>query len=291
MSVTVSIKSQKRLKLKEILPKGLEFGAYDDAYRLTEAKNEDSVIIFDPKAIACGIFAEPAEGRIRLGISIPTGEKEIRLFYQVVENACRVPGTEVFARSEKAPSPDADAQDPEGETCSTAQIPDLISRDIRASERALADLSEKMTGEKKILKILCALNPLVLSAEDVRGFGGSAAKFGAWLHEKQSAKAYYSAPQFYQDPSTGGFVGVYALQSGIRSIMPFEPSLPFYMEGDEPVWYVYLYLSDSEFGYIPFAEFGKHAPKDGAYDAAHYFCELTEEQTQMLIRNYGVDVQ
>ena len=277
MAIKVEIKAGRSISPAEYIMDGLEFGAYDDAFRLTEAADDSSVVIYDPKRLGRGTYAEANDGVVMLGLNLPADKNDIRIFFELINRACAAAGVREFAWNDAA-------------TC-LDDTEALKAETVRESEKALAELGEKLKAERgKYAEIIGALNMITLSATDVVKFGTDLEKFGDFLHEKQDVNAYYCAPQFYQDPADGSFVGVYPVQAGVRTIMPFEASLPFYMEGDEPRWYVYVYVSDDEYGYVTFKDFALHAPKQGAYDAVHYFCELTEEQAQMLIKNYGAEV-
>lgn len=278
MAIELKIsKNASKLKLKDFLPPELEYGAYDDAYRLQEAQSEDSVIVFDPKHIGRGINIEKSEEGLNLGLMLPAGPDEIRLVYKLLRRAAKKLDAKAFLRGDAEKKLD--------------DIDTLTEEDIKASEAELKDMTEKLSEEKnKVVTIFGAFNPLTLSASDMKSFGGKTEKLEKYLHNKQLSNAYYAAPQFFQDPSDGSFVGVYNIMYGVDTIMPFEPSVPFYMEGNVDRWFVYLYMSDEQYGYIKFQDFINKAPRNGFYDATHFFCNLGEEQADQLIKNYGAEI-
>jgi len=265
------------LKLSDILPGELEYGMYDDAYRLQETDSQTAAIVFDPKHIERGINLEIKPEGVEIGLSMPSGKDDIELAYRLARRACRKLG---------AGSVDINGKD--------AELGALEAREEQScSESAdmLAEMLEKLRAEKgKVVTMFGALNPITLSADDLEKMDGKIEKLGKFLHNKQTVNAMYSAPQFFQDPETGSFMGVYSIMNDMDTIMPFEPSTPFYMEGDPDGWFVYIYISDTQYGYVKFEDFFNKAPRNGLYDATHFFCNLSEEQADQLIKNYGIEM-
>ena len=278
MSVILKIKNvSEELKPQSLVPGELEYGVYDDAYRLKEANGEDSIMVFDPKHIGRGICIEKDTGDLILGLSLPAGANEIALLYRLLRRALKKLEAKEFFKDDAAKT--------------AADIEALEKEDLAESEAELKDMTEKISQEKnKVVTIFGALNPITLSADDLGKFEGKIEKLEKHLHNKQMVNAYYAAPQFFQDPQDGSFVGVYNIMVGVDTIMPFEPSVPFYMEGSVDRWYVYVYISDEQFGYVKFSDFINKAPRNGFYDAVHFFCNLGEEQADQLIKNYGAEV-
>ena len=278
MALILKVKGDtKGLGLKDILPAGLEHGMYDDAYRLQETDSQTSAIVFDPKHIGRGVSVEIAEDGVELGLTLAASRDEIELVYRLLRRACRKLDAKVFYK--------------DGQEKALEDIEAEIKADSAESKKELEALTARLTAEKdKVATIFGALNPIAIGAADVERMEGKLDKFGKFLHNKQMANAYYSAPQFFQDPADGSFVGVYNIMVGMNTIMPFEPSLPFYMHGEEPRWYVYVYVSDDMFGYVKFDDFIKKAPRNGFYDVTHFFCTLTEDMAEQLIKNYGAEV-
>ena len=299
MTLNLKIKTAASgLVLKDILPPGLEQGMYDDAFRLQETDSSTSAIVFDPKHIGRGINVEISEDGVALGLLLPAGPAEVELLYRILKRAMKKLGAGEFYKCGEIGSADGSAngekaQDAESAAAGAAvfaaeELETSKAEDLEASGKALAEINEKLASEKNtVATLFSALNPITLSADDVAKMEGKIKKLQEFLHEKQSEKAYYSAPQFFQDPADGSFVGVYTIMHEMITIMPFEPALPFYMEGELDRWYVYVYISDEKFGYVKFDDFIKKAPRNGLYDATHFFCTLTEDMAEQLIKNYG----
>ncbi len=267
----------KGLGLKDILPPGTEHGMYDDAYRLQETESTTEAIVFDPKHIGRGVHAEIKDGEVEIGLSLPACKDEIALAYRIAARACRKLGTKEF--------------EADGEKISLGDVEANVRKSCLKAEAELKDMTEKLAAQKgKVANVFGALNPVALSRNDLEKMEGRIQKFGSFLHNKQMVNAYYSAPQFFQDPADGFFVGVYNIMVEVDTIMPFEPALPFYMHGEAPRWYVYVYVSDEMYGYLKFDDFFSKAPRNGFYDATHFFCTLTEDMAGQLIKNYGAEV-
>ena len=278
MALVLKVKGDtKGLGLKDILPGGLEHGMYDDAYRLHESDSQTSAIVFDPKHIGRGVSVEIGEDGVELGLTLAAARSEIELVYRLLRRAMKKLGTSVFYNDDQEKA--------------LADIEAEIKAGVAESKKELEALTARLTAEKgKVATVFGALNPIAIGTDDAERINGSLEKLGKFLHNKQMVNAYYSAPQFFQDPADGSFVGVYNIMVEVNTIMPFEPSLPFYMHGEEPRWYVYVYVSDDMYGYVKFDDFFKKAPRNGAYDATHFFCTLTEDMAEQLIKNYGAEV-
>ena len=278
MALIITVKADtKGLELKSILPSGLEHGMYDDAYRLQESDSTKTAIVFDPKHIGRGINVDIKDDSVETGLSLPAGKNEISLAFRIAARACKKLGAKVM--------------DADGRQIALGDVDKTAEDTCLKSEAELKDITEKLSEEKgKVVTLFGALNPITINADDASKMDGKLDKLEKFLHNKQMVHAYYSAPQFFQDPGDGSFVGVYNIMVGVDTIMPFEPSVPFYMSGTVPRWFVYVYVSDDMYGYVKFSDFMNKAPRNGFYDATHYFCNLTEDQAEQLIKNYGADV-
>lgn len=258
--------------LGELLPEGLEYGVYGENYVLKEADGEDSVIAFDPACICRGICVETSEDSVTLGLSNVTGASEIRLFYELVRRICKIFGTKVFKR--------------EDAIVSLEQTDRFLEEDLSSAAAGLDVMLAKLEAGEDNVTMFGALNPITLDAADLRKIGGDPEKLGAFLHGKQSANAYFAAPQVFQDPKDGSLVGVYSVLCGTRTIMPYAPAAPFYLQQKVDRWIVYVYISDDKYGYVEFADFAASVTGMGPYDAAHYLLELDEKTAEKLIKEH-----
>ena len=258
--------------LKELLPEGLEYGIYGENYVLKEADGEDSVIVFDPACICRGICLETSEDSVTLGLSNVTGASEIRLFYGLVRRICKIFGTAVFKR--------------EDAIVSLEQSDKLVEEDLSSAKAGLDIMLAKLNAGEVNVTIFGALNPITMDASDLRKIGGDPERLGAFLHEKQSANAYYAAPRVFQDPKDGSLVGVYSVPCGTRTVMPYVPAAPFYLQEKVDRWIVYIYISDEKYGYVEFSDFAAGAADLGPYDAAHYILEISEAAAEKLIQEH-----
>ena len=278
VNVEINIPEGKKYKLSELLLKGLEFGVYDDNYVLkSAAEEENSVIVFDPEHIGRGICVEIGEDKISLDIASVTGPSEIKLFYELAKHICGLFGTSVFSRNEQV--------------VSTGMIGEFIKQDIESAERGLVIITTKLEhGAENYITIFGALNPLALGINDLKEIGADAEKLEKYLHEKQDLNVYYVGPQLYSDPEGNSLIGIYPFSANTFSIMPYEPLKPFYLEQEVDKWMIYLYVSDSIYGYIPFDDFSNHVRDLGRYDETHYFCEVDEYQARGLIADFAVEM-
>jgi hypothetical protein len=258
--------------LKELLPEGLEYGVYGENYVLREADGEDSVMVFDPACICRGICLETSEDSVTLGLSNVTGASEIHLFYDLVRRVCEIFGTKVFKREDAIVSLEQAARFEEEDLSSAAAGLDVMLAKLKAGEDNVT-----MFG---------ALNPITLDESDLKKIGADPEKLGTFLHEKQSANAYFAAPRVFQDPKDGSLVGVYSVPCGTRTIMPYAPAAPFYLQQKVDRWIVYVYISDEKYGYVDFADFAAGVSGLGPYDAAHYLLELDEAAAEKLIKEH-----
>ena len=276
VNVEINLPEGKSYRPSELLFDGLEYGIYDDNYLLREASGEESsVIVFDPAHIGRGICIEVGEDKVSLDLASVTGTSEIKLFYELIKHICGLFKTTVFSR--------------EGQLVSLGMIDSLIEGDIKDSGTGLTIITKKLeNGSDRYVTLFGALNPLLLGLSDLKELGTDAEKLGTFLHEKQSVSMYYAGLQLYSDPDDGSLIGVYPFPADTYSVMPYEPIKPFYLEQDVDKWMVYLYVSDSLYGYIPFDDFSKHVRDLGRYDEMHYFCEVDRYQARGLIEDLAV---
>ena len=258
--------------LKEMLPEGLEYGEYGENYVLKEAESEDSVIVFDPACICRGICLETSEDSVTLGLSNVTGVSEIHLFYELVRRICNIFGTAVFKR--------------EDAIVSLEQADRLEEEDISSAKAGLDVMLARLEAGEDNVTIFGALNPITMDASDLKKIGGDPEKLGVFLHDKQSANAYYAAPRVFQDPKDGSLAGVYSVPCATRTIMPYVPVAPFYLQQKVDRWIVYVYISDEKYGYVEFSDFAAGVHNLGPYDAAHYLLELDEASAEKLIKEH-----
>ena len=278
VSAEINIPEGKKYRPADLLPDGLEYGVYDDNYVLREAAEDAaSVIVFDPQHIGRGICIEIGADKLTVDLASVTGSSEIKLFYAIIKHICGLFGTTVFSR--------------EGQLVSLGMIDEYIKNDIKDSETGLIIITKKIeNGAERYVTLFCALNPIVLGLSDLKELGADAEKLDVFLHEKQSVNMYYAGLQLYSDPDSNLLIGIYPFPADTYSVMPYEPLKPFYLEQDVNKWMVYLYVSDSIYGYIPFDEFSKHVRDLGRYDETHYFCEVDRYQARGLIEDLAVEM-
>ena len=279
MSVSVEIlaNGKKVPPLAELLGEGLEYGAYGENYVLREAEDDSSVIAFDPACICRGICVETSEDSVTLGLSTVTGASEIRLFYDLVRRACKLLGASVYKREEAI--------------VSAEQTNRFEKEYLNAAADGLRMMAQKLeSGEEKNVTLFGALNPVTLDTAHLKAADADPEKFGALLHRLQNVNAYYASPRIYQDPQDGSLVGVYSVPCGARTIFPYAPAAPFYLQEKVDRWIVYIYISDEEYGYVEFADFAAHMEKPDDYDAAHYILELDADTARKIIKEHPAEM-
>ena len=279
MSVTVEILTGGKAvpPLGELLPEGLEYGAYGENYVLKEAEDESAVMVFDPACICRGICLETSEDSVVLGLSNVTGASEVRLFYDLVRRFCGIFGAAVYKREEAIVSAD--------------QTDRFEAEDLAAAADGLRMMTQKLeSGEEKNVTLFGALNPVTLDAADLKSADADPEKFGQLLHKLQNVNAFYASPRIFQDPADGSLVGVFSVPCGTWTIMPYAPAAPFYLQEKVDRWIVYVYISDEEYGYVEFADFSACAEKLCSYDAAHYMLELDAEAAAKMIKEHPAEM-
>lgn len=278
MSVSIEIRPAegKIFALKEILPKGWEYGTYGEGYVLQDAEDESSVIAFDTECIGCGICIEQKDGAITLDLGTITGAQEIRSFYALAARICKLCGASVFSRN--------------GEIASPGQADKYIKEDTEEAEKSLFVMLKKLEGGQEAASLYGALNPVAIGLSDARKLGADAERLGKFLHEKQSVKALYAVPKIFQDPQSGELVGVFALMAGVKTILPEMPKAPFYLERPIERWAAYLYISDDEYGYVSYEDLVKRCARLKEYDALHFLTELSEEQIRGFLKKFSLEM-
>ena len=219
MSLDLTIRQKgiikKTLPISVILGDRLHFGSYDYAWRLEYEKlSENEFIAFLPDALARGFsvtWNSEEKQSIEMRMLTPTSREEIREFYAAVSRIMDYWNADLFVEGEKISLKKW-----------TAGIDDYIDFNTRAlnsyCEAVIKDSENAMT-------FFSAFWPLTIGQEEASRFMDNPEAFEAWMHERLSIDAFYSAPMFYEED--GHIYGRYLFLEDCRTILPTNPSVPF----------------------------------------------------------------
>ena len=275
MSVTVKIKPKglfaKKLTLQDVLLEHMHYGIMDVHYRLEMGATGDYMTVYDTKMIARGYELHFEGKEIELRLFLPTSAYEIVAFYDYVVHICEKAGAKNFER--------------EGEISTFDQIPQFIEDDKQGSLGGLKYIRENIeSGKTERLQFFGALHPIDLGKKELNIIGEDLDKLGEFLNKMQQLDAYYAAPILYRQEDAS-VIGVYAITSDTRSIVPLKPSVPVVHNGLQvQEWYAVLGISEGEQATVRFEDFLNNIDKSNYYDAGHFLLTLSEREMRETVQ-------
>ena len=102
MAVDVEIKQKTFFKLnmnKIINLSGLSYGVSDEAFRIIENEIWENTILYDSKNVERGFELSMKGSDILLRLAVPTGSKDIQLFYNFINQICKKVNATSFIRN------------------------------------------------------------------------------------------------------------------------------------------------------------------------------------------------
>lgn len=277
MSVNITIK-QTGLFKKTLHPEtvikncGLSYGINDGNFKLCENEIGEYTLLFNREnGLARGIEFSLDNNEINLRLSLPTGEKEISLFYELTKKLCRMLKTRKFCR--------------EGETVGFNSIDQFIQDDVKGSECGLEMIKNDLNNNKyKYMQIFGLINPISLGVNEMQKIGNDVSRFEKYLDELQSRDVYYAAPKVY---NTGGkLIGLYAVMPDNPTVLPDKPYIVLnQIEGIEE-WYIFF----GEGKIIKYEDLINNINKSNYYDANHFVAQVSNDEINTLVSQYGTEI-
>lgn len=280
MSVDVLIKEKglfrKKRELSDIIFENMGYGVMDEAYRLCEGEKGNCTVVYHKSNICRGFEVSLDKGSVELRMSLPTGEAEIRFFYDYIKKICNLLNTKTFERN--------------GEMASFDKIESYIAGDISASEDALKQIDENISkGEYRTMYLFGAYHPIAIGKRELAITRHDPQKLGRMLHEMQVMDVYYARSSVYRRLDESLF-GMYVLSAGVTTILPFEPGVFMNHELKVDDWNVLLVAGDERKGAVSFGDFMANIDTSEIYDTEHFVITLDEERMNELVAQYGKEL-
>ena len=276
MAVEVTIKKKGFFKRKIEIPKlvfeDMGYGTMDDNWRLLENEVGEPTIVYSHNILERGIEIVSEKEEILLRLPLPTGENEIRFFYEYLERLCKYLKVDTFFRYEEESYFD--------------RIEDYIKWDITASISAISGMRESIEKkEYEEMYIFGVLNPITIGPKELDFIDDSPKKLGELLHNLQSVDAYYAGTKIYQREN-GTLFGMYVLTENVKSVIPLKPTILMNNELKVEEWYVTFCYDEDIDGSILFDDFISSIDTSDYYDATHFFITLEKEKMKELLDKY-----
>lgn len=275
MAVEVTIKKKGFFKRKIDIPKlvfeNMGYGTTDDNWRLLENEIGEPTIVFHKNILERGIEIVSEKEEILLRLPLPTGEEEIRFFYEYIEKLCKYLKVDTFFRYEEESYFD--------------RIEDYIKWDITASISAISSMRKSIEKkEYEEMYIFGVLNPIAIGPKELDIIDDNPTKLGEFLHDLQSVDAYYAGGKVYEREN-GTLFGMYVLTENVKSIFPLKPLI---MNDDLKLeeWYVTFCYDEDISGSISYSDFLSNVDSSEYYDASHFYITLAKEQMVELLEKY-----
>ena len=219
MAVSVRIKQKslfkKKLRIDDVIKiSNLNYGVYDEYYRLKPNEFSKNTFLYDKKSLGRGFEIWLENNDICLSLNLPCSKNDIIIFYQTIEKLCTKLKISDYSRND--------------EIIKVKDTDELIENEIRTVENVLANEKEKIDNKsKEFLTIFGIYNPISLGKKEFKEIDNNIDKFSDLLNEKQSIDAYFAAPHFFKNNETNKNFGMYAITEDVLSIVPIEPYVPF----------------------------------------------------------------
>ncbi|MFV0396254.1 MAG: DUF4299 family protein [Coprobacillaceae bacterium] len=267
MSVDVTIKQKgmfkKALSMQDFLGNTFKYGVLRANIIDFDKRDEEGFILYNPNAIARGIYVTYAEGNkstVSLSLSLFTSDREVDEFYDLIIHLCDIWKTNVFEQDG-----------------TQYRISDIKEQRINIKNTCLSSLEEFLTKYQGYM-IFGAYNPISIDQEvaDMLLEKKDLKVLGEYLHTLQKQDVYYARPSFYQGEK--GIFGIYTLTEDCDSVFPIEPMIPFGMKDPQTGgklevnhWYLGVYSISEEkilgqIDYFKFVEYVK-LEEQSKYDA------------------------
>ena len=274
MSVTIRIKRKplfgKKLNIEDIIDlSGLSYGVCDENFRLMPNKTAEHTLLYDKNRLARGIDLSQDGTDTVLMLNLPTAASEIKKFYEVTEKICNKLKTKTYIR--------------EGERVSLSDNYKFIECDKRGSTAGLQSIKSDITENKyKKFEIFGICNPISIGIKEITQIGDSTDNLEKYLHEIQEADVYYAAPRVYRTEDR--LIGIYAISSGVPSVVPTAPYIVLNRIKGIEDWYVML----SDGITVKYEDFINNINSKKYYDADHVIISLNGDDINALADKYSI---
>ncbi len=273
--------TNKTLPLEVILGDRLRYGNFVNDQLNEGELGETEFVAYDPENIGRGfsVVWNPQERkRVMLRLPQPSTTQELKAFYAVVERIVNHWGGKLTV---------------DGNRVRLADFLAALEAMDAFNNKIIEQFSKSvLDGEHETLTLYSAMCPLVIGKEEAAAFLGDPLNYAKWLHEKQSADAYWAVPDFFAGDD--GIFARYILINGVPSVFPCRPAVPFGAVDPatgEPLvcekWLVWFVVEGEQepVAEMEYAEFLSILPeeKKSRFDANHFLlAEMSEEEIKTL---------
>lgn len=275
MAVDVEIKQKTFFKLnmnKIISLSGLSYGILDEAFRIIENQIGENTILYDSKNVERGFELSMKGTDILLRLAVPTGSKDIQLFYNFINQICKKVNATSFIRN--------------GEEIALEDISKFIKIDEEGSINAIQHIINDMkANDFEVYYIFGVRNPIAMNSDDVKNIGTSIEKFDEFLLSHQMKDVYYAAPKIYN--INNKIVGMYAIGPDIPSVIPFKPSIIANNDINVEKWFIFI---EKNIG-IEYSNFINNVDTSNKYDFNHTIVNVSKSKIQELVSKFGETIQ
>jgi len=283
MAVSVRIKQKsifkKKMKLNDIISlSNLDYGVFDEYYRLMPNKIKNNVFLYDKNNLGRGFELWLEGSDICLSLNLPCSKNDIIIFYQTIEKICTKLKINNYIR--------------DGEFVSIKDNNELIESEIHVVEDVLINEKKEIDDKsKEFFMIFAIYNPVFLGKKEFKDIDSNIDNFSNLLNEKQSIDAYYAAPHFFKNKENENIFGMYAITEDVLSIVPIEPYVPFNQNIKTDDWRVCLIYKDMKNDEkIKYSDFINNVSKK-YYDNNHVLVDLSKKDIENLVEKYGKKVK
>ena len=270
---------EKDVPSEVFLGKDLDYGTYDETWRLNRGKVSPNIVVFDPEMPGRGMllhFDPNDRQKITAELPMPCSSVDIDNFIKVV---CRI-----------ADYWDASIRSENGDN-----MPSVV---FAANDKNIKEFNRKFiletagkvsSGESNSFMLFGCLWPLFLGKTEADVIAKDPKKFDEWMIRLQTDDVFYAGVHFYRGEN--GPFGVYALGEYCTSVFPTKPYVPFGMtDGGEPLkcedYRVCLFADKERIGEIRYEDLISKLPasKVSRYDEKCIKIEgLTKEEIMSLL--------
>ncbi|MBN1468870.1 MAG: DUF4299 family protein [Fusobacteriaceae bacterium] len=269
MALTLQIRDKNLFKKNKIdINKIIEvcnfnYGSWNDFYILNEGESkENTLVAYNLDSIGRGIFINYQKinkSIIEIQINLPTSEKEINDFYNIVKELnTQLKNIEIYFVEENK----------------RYKYNEFLEQKETVIEFSLNTLKKQCEESKdEYIIYTAAMWPLTISNKEKEFFLNSSPlkEFEIFLNSKQNIDCYYSKPTIYKNQINDKYIANYTLTDECLSIFPIDGK--FFLN------FNLLNLNIDEFT-IQFFIFSEKKVIDGFYDYKKFIAEIMKNDFQ-----------
>ncbi|MBN0919505.1 DUF4299 family protein [[Mycoplasma] gypis] len=273
---TIDLGSKKKeFDIKQLASEDIEFGYYDNEYRLEEGAFGSPTIFYDKNKIGRGIGIVKEKSKLSFINNVPSTKRDIDLMFELIKKTIEITGAK-----------NVHFDDKKIEISFLDGLKEIVEGIHKENLYLLEESITQSDGDNTVY-IYGAKHIVSLGIEEAKKCSKDWKEYENYLHEVQSIDVYYAQP--FLTSKNNEIVAFYTLGNEIPSSLPFQKD--FFIDKENNVSKFKICFFDVEkqevFGMIAYEEFLKNIDTTKKHDAQRFIIELNIDEMKSLIEKYG----